>query len=163
MSTRSTPVDTGLDAAHVVISVLAADGHRFEWLAGGDAASQAPVTSADWTVDSDAPGPRDAFEPTWPSALGASRTTISLRAARVDTVIWATGFVRRYPWLRVPVFDEHGEIRHRAGVTPVPGLFVLGMHFQRSRKSAFIDGVGDDAALLAETIANHAAFAAAAS
>jgi serine phosphatase RsbU (regulator of sigma subunit)/integral membrane sensor domain MASE1 len=54
----SAAVRARLDAAHVVISVLAADGHRFERLAGGDAAAQGPLTSADWTVDSDAPGPR---------------------------------------------------------------------------------------------------------
>jgi len=54
----SAAVRARLDAAHVVISVLAADGHRFEPLAGGDAAVQAAVMSAEWTVDSDAPGPR---------------------------------------------------------------------------------------------------------
>jgi serine phosphatase RsbU (regulator of sigma subunit)/integral membrane sensor domain MASE1 len=54
----SAAVRARLDAAHVVISVLAAGGHRFERLAGGHAAEQAPVTSADWTVGSDAPGPR---------------------------------------------------------------------------------------------------------
>jgi serine phosphatase RsbU (regulator of sigma subunit)/integral membrane sensor domain MASE1 len=45
-----------LDAAHVVISVLAADGRRFEPLTGGD--EQAAAMSAEWTIDSDAPGPR---------------------------------------------------------------------------------------------------------
>jgi serine phosphatase RsbU (regulator of sigma subunit)/integral membrane sensor domain MASE1 len=53
-----------LDAAHVVISVLAADGRRFEPLAGGDAAAQVAVHSAEWTVDSDAPGPRAVRERT---------------------------------------------------------------------------------------------------
>jgi putative flavoprotein involved in K+ transport len=38
------------------------------------------------------------------------------------------------------------------GVTPVPGLFVLGMNFQRCRNSAYIDGVGADAAELGELI-----------
>ena len=51
-------VQTRLDAAQVVISVLAADGRRFEPLAGGDAATQVAIMSAEWTVDSDAPGPR---------------------------------------------------------------------------------------------------------
>jgi putative flavoprotein involved in K+ transport len=105
---------------------------------------------------------REAFEPTWPSALGAKKTTIDLRGAGIETVIWATGFVRRYPWLKVPVVDEHGEIRHRDGITAVPGLFVLGIHFQRSRKSAFIDGVGGDAAFLADRIVSRTAFDAAA-
>ena len=41
-----------------MISVLAADGRRFEPLAGGDAAARVAVMSAEWTVDSDAPGPR---------------------------------------------------------------------------------------------------------
>jgi integral membrane sensor domain MASE1/GAF domain-containing protein len=54
----SAAVSARLDAAHVVISMLAADGRRFEPLAGGDAAAQAAVRSAEWTVDSDAPGPR---------------------------------------------------------------------------------------------------------
>jgi putative flavoprotein involved in K+ transport len=96
--------------------------------------------------------PREPFEPTWPSVLCTTKTTIDLRAAGIETVLWATGFTRRYPWLRVPVFDEQGDIRHHGGITPVPGLFVLGMHFQRSRKSAFIDGVGADAAFVSDWI-----------
>ena len=54
----SAAVRARLDAAHVVISVLTADGRRFEPLAGGDAAAQVAVMSAEWTVDSDPPGPR---------------------------------------------------------------------------------------------------------
>ena len=101
-------------------------------------------------------GERERFEPTWRSALDATRATVDLRAAGIASVLWATGFTRRYPWLKVPVLDDRGEIRHRGGITPVPGLFVLGMHFQRRRKSAFIDGVGDDAAFLADRIACRA-------
>jgi putative flavoprotein involved in K+ transport len=100
--------------------------------------------------------PPEPFEPTWTSALGVTKTSIDLRAAGIDTVIWATGFRRRYPWLHVPALDQRGEIVHRDGITPVPGLFVLGLHFQRRRNSAFIDGVGDDAAFLADLIAGRA-------
>ncbi len=66
----SAAVRARLDAAHVVISVLAADGRRFEPLAGGDAAAQVAVMSAEWTIDSDAPGPRAVRERTlctWPT------------------------------------------------------------------------------------------------
>lgn len=100
--------------------------------------------------------PPEPFEPTWTSALGVTKTSIDLRAAGIDTVIWATGFRRRYPWLHVPALDQRGEIVHRDGITPVSGLFVLGLHFQRRRNSAFIDGVGDDAAFLADLIAGRA-------
>ena len=96
--------------------------------------------------------PAEPFEPTWTSAIDVEAATVDLRAAGIETVLWATGFRRQYPWLQLPLFDEHGEIRHRGGVTPVPGVFVLGMHFQRRRKSAFIDGVGDDAAFVADRI-----------
>jgi len=54
----SAAVRARLGAAHVVISVLAADGRRFEPLAGGDAEVQVAVMSAERTIDSDAPGPR---------------------------------------------------------------------------------------------------------
>jgi serine phosphatase RsbU (regulator of sigma subunit)/integral membrane sensor domain MASE1 len=53
----SAAVRARLDATHAVISVLAADGRRFQPLAGDAAAPQA-VMSAEWTIDSDAPGPR---------------------------------------------------------------------------------------------------------
>jgi putative flavoprotein involved in K+ transport len=102
-------------------------------------------------------GAPESFEPTWPSALGVTERTIDLKADGIDTVIWATGFRRQYPWLKAPVFDERGDIRQRGGITPVPGLYVLGMHFQRRRKSAFIDGVGDDAAFLADRIVSRTA------
>jgi integral membrane sensor domain MASE1/GAF domain-containing protein len=54
----SAAVRARLDAAQVVISVLAADGLRFEPLVGGDAAAQVAITPAEQTIDSDAPGPR---------------------------------------------------------------------------------------------------------
>ena len=106
--------------------------------------------------------PPEPIEPTWTAALGVTETTLNLRAEGINSVLWATGFRRRYPWLNVPVFDQRGEIIHKSGITPAQGLFVLGIHFQRRRKSAFIDGVGDDAAFLADFIAEPSAVEAAA-
>jgi len=77
---------------------------------------------------------------------------IDLEAEGIRTVLWATGYRREYPWLRIPVFDPHGDIRHRGGVTEVPGLYVLGMLHQRSRNSSFLDGAGADALVLARQI-----------
>jgi len=91
------------------------------------------------------------FEPTWPLAVGA-RPSLDLQAAGIATVIWATGYRRAYPWLRVPVLDAGGEILHDGGVTPVSGLYVLGLNFQRRRNSSFLDGVGSDAFELADHI-----------
>ena len=71
-------------------------------------------------------------------------------------MLWATGFRRSYPWLRVPVLDARGEIRQRRGATPVPGLYVLGQRFQHVRSSHFIYGVGRDAAFVADHILERA-------
>jgi putative flavoprotein involved in K+ transport len=73
--------------------------------------------------------------------------------AGVRTVLWATGYRRAYPWLEVPVLDAAGELVHREGVTAAPGLFALGLRFQRTRKSHLIGGAGDDAARIADAIA----------
>lgn len=102
-----------------------------------------------------APEP-EPFEPTWPSAFDVRPERLDLRAEGIAAVVWATGFRRRYPWLALPVLDAKGEIRHRGGIAALPGLYVLGLHFQRRRNSAFIDGVGDDARVLAEDIVRRA-------
>jgi putative flavoprotein involved in K+ transport len=82
-------------------------------------------------------------------------SAIDLRAADVRTVLWATGYRRSYPWLRLPVLDARGEIRHDGGITAEPGLYVLGLQFLRRRKSSWLDGVGDDARALADHLARR--------
>jgi putative flavoprotein involved in K+ transport len=96
--------------------------------------------------------PAKPFGPTWPLASDAP-LALNLKDAGIETIIWATGYRRAYPWLRVPVLDSRGEIRHQGGITPEAGLYVLGLNFQRRRNSSFIDGVGDDAAVIARAIA----------
>jgi putative flavoprotein involved in K+ transport len=93
------------------------------------------------------------FVPSW-SLSDHGTPDLDLRHERISTVIWATGYRRAYPWLRVPVLDHNGEIAHTAGVTPCRGVYVLGMNFQRRRNSSFIDGVGSDAEYLAQRIAS---------
>jgi putative flavoprotein involved in K+ transport len=99
-------------------------------------------------------GDPEPFEPIWPMFLDAP-AVLDLQAERITSVVWATGYRRVYPWLHVPVLDRRGSIAHRAGVTASPGLYVLGMQFQRRRNSNFIDGVGKDARYLAGELAGH--------
>jgi putative flavoprotein involved in K+ transport len=86
-----------------------------------------------------------------------SPTALDLEAEGIGSVVWATGYRRDYRWLQVPVLDSAGEIIHRGGVTPAPGLFVLGLRLMRRRRSNLIGGVGQDAAELAEEILDHLA------
>jgi putative flavoprotein involved in K+ transport len=103
-------------------------------------------------------GPVESFRPV---SAPRSPLAIDLKAENISTVIWATGFRRRYPWLHVPVLDEHGEIRHAGGVTPDPGLYVLGLRFQRSKGSNIIDGAGADAQVICRHLAERRRAAAA--
>ena len=67
----------------------------------------------------------------------------------VDAVIWATGYRPDYSWIDLPILDSNGRLRHRRGVTDVPGLYFLGLTWQQTRGSALIGWVKDDAAFLA--------------
>ena len=70
----------------------------------------------------------------------------------VDAVIWATGYRPDYSWIDGPVFDEHGRLKHRRGITNVPGLYFLGLTWQHTRGSALIGWGKDDAEFIAEQI-----------
>lgn len=96
-------------------------------------------------------------EPIGSIGVPAAPASLDLRVEGIRTVLWATGYRRRYPWLRLPVLDARGEIRHSGGITAEPGLYVLGLHFLRRRKSSFLDGVGTDARDLADHLGRHLA------
>ena len=89
------------------------------------------------------------FEPTKVSENPV--LTLDLARHGIKTIIWATGYRADYSWLKVPVFDHKGRIRHDGGVVDAPGMYVMGLPFLRRRKSSFIDGAGDDA----RDLANH--------
>lgn len=89
-------------------------------------------------------------DPPPPCRPDAPIERLDLGRRGIRTVVWATGHRRRYPWLRVPVLDAAGEIAQVRGVTSRPGLYVLGQRFQHFRSSDFIDGVGRDAAMVAD-------------
>jgi putative flavoprotein involved in K+ transport len=88
-----------------------------------------------------------------PTVVGPAPTALDLRS--VGTVVWATGYAPRYPWLDPGLLDGRGAVRHDGGVLPEPGMYVLGLPFTRRRKSTFLDGFGPDAEELAAHLAAH--------
>jgi putative flavoprotein involved in K+ transport len=70
----------------------------------------------------------------------------------VDAVIWATGYRPDYSWIDLPVTDRAGAVRHRRGVTDVPGLYFLGLTWQHTRGSALLGWVKEDAEFIAGQI-----------
>jgi putative flavoprotein involved in K+ transport len=90
-----------------------------------------------------------AFEPPQLSELDLAATGIS-------TVIWATGYRPGFSWIDLPIFDEQGFPRHRRGVSEVPGLFFLGLHWQHTVASATLFGPSIDGAYLVEQMGRDA-------
>jgi putative flavoprotein involved in K+ transport len=80
---------------------------------------------------------------------------LDLKRGDIQTIIWATGYRPDYSWLGVPVLDRKGFIVHDGGVVSSPGLYLMGMQFLRRRKSALIDGAGDDARDLSAHLASY--------
>jgi putative flavoprotein involved in K+ transport len=126
-------------------------------LARGDAAYTAFLDAADTYARCagldlpEEPGARVA-EPD-PSCVIEPVRYLNFRDADVATVIWATGYALDFGWVDIPVFDQSGTPIHRRGVTDVPGLYFLGLQWLSRMESALINGVGYDAAYLADHIA----------
>ena len=81
-----------------------------------------------------------------------------LALSGVGAVLFAGGFRPDYgsmaPW--PDAFDNLGFPVHQDGAsTVVDGLYFVGVHFLRKRKSSLFYGVGEDAALVAGTIAER--------
>jgi putative flavoprotein involved in K+ transport len=82
------------------------------------------------------------YEPVWrPYGYHGSRLT----AADLAGVVWATGFTRDYGWLHAPAFDGAGHPQHERGVTPVPGLYFLGLPWLHTWGSGRFAGIERDA------------------
>jgi putative flavoprotein involved in K+ transport len=80
--------------------------------------------------------------------------SLNLASGAIRTIIWATGFRPDYAWLEVPVLDRKGRVRHDGGVVDSAGMYLMGTQFMRRRKSALIDGAGDDARDLSAHLAD---------
>jgi putative flavoprotein involved in K+ transport len=84
-----------------------------------------------------------------------SPSELDLDLAGVGSVVWATGFGGDLRYLGVPVIDERDEPVHERGVSNVPGIYFLGFPWLSSRKSGIILGVDEDAAFIADRVAER--------
>jgi putative flavoprotein involved in K+ transport len=88
------------------------------------------------------------FDPAAPERLAADGFGI---------ILHTSGFRPDYvSWMHVDAFDGLGFPVHDDGASSaVPGLYFCGVHFLRKRKSSLLMGVGEDAAITAEAIAER--------
>ncbi|HYM83388.1 MAG TPA: NAD(P)-binding domain-containing protein [Candidatus Dormibacteraeota bacterium] len=75
--------------------------------------------------------------------------SLDLRAAGVSTIIWTSGYRLDHGWIDGLPRDAQGFPVHDRGVSPVPGLYFLGLPWQYTQGSATLMGVGADGRYLA--------------
>jgi putative flavoprotein involved in K+ transport len=153
------------DGAVLLGRLEAADGRRLRFaddLAANTAFADAASASSKRAVDAfvarhgiDAPPPEPdrADEPA--AAYENGPTELDLKAEGIATVVWATGFTGSFGWLPPSALDADGQPLHRQGVSPLPGLYFVGLPWLTRRKSGVVYGAGDDAERVAELVASE--------
>jgi putative flavoprotein involved in K+ transport len=75
------------------------------------------------------------------------------RVLQTEGIMWATGFHPNYNWINLSIFDEQGYPRHTRGIVrDAPGLYFVGLLFQKALSSSLLGGVGEDAEYIAKQI-----------
>jgi putative flavoprotein involved in K+ transport len=83
------------------------------------------------------------------------RAELDIAQEGISTVIWTSGYRPSYGWVHFPVFDDMGFPVQVDGRSAVPGLYFMGVHFQRKAQSAVLYGVGEDAEVVARHIVDN--------
>jgi putative flavoprotein involved in K+ transport len=85
----------------------------------------------------------------------AAPTQLKLRAQRINTVVWASGFRHDFSWVHAPVFDAFGYPVQQNAQTAVAGLHFLGLNYVDRRASGILYGAAQDAEQMSEVISSH--------
>ncbi|NJL19927.1 MAG: MSMEG_0569 family flavin-dependent oxidoreductase [Leptolyngbyaceae cyanobacterium SM1_3_5] len=72
--------------------------------------------------------------------------------ANISAVVWCTGYKSDFSWIEIPVFDGKGYPGHDRGVTPISGLYFLGLPWLHTWGSGRFSGIASDASYLADYI-----------
>lgn len=70
---------------------------------------------------------------------------IDLREEGIGCVIYGTGYRSDFSWIDLPVMDERGYPRYERGVSEIPGLYFVGLHWMYTWGSGLFYQVGEDA------------------
>jgi putative flavoprotein involved in K+ transport len=99
------------------------------------------------------------YRPAW--VPSGERPQLDFRTAGIKSVVWCIGFRNDYTWVDLPVFTGRGHPFHMRGVTPVAGVYFLGLPWLYTWGSGRFSGIARDAEFLAEHIKARRGFAAA--
>jgi putative flavoprotein involved in K+ transport len=83
---------------------------------------------------------------------------LNLEEEGASSVVWASGYLCDFSWIKLPLFDANGDPIHMRGVTTRAGLFFLGLRRTYSIGSALVAGAVNDAVYIADRIAADRVF-----
>ncbi|SAL35800.1 FAD dependent oxidoreductase [Caballeronia sordidicola] len=93
------------------------------------------------------------YEPIWSPA--EERTTLDLQASGIGSVVWCIGFTPDFSWLDAPIFNGRGYPAHTRGVTPVDGIYFVGLPWLHTWGSGRFSGVARDAEYVVNKVAAY--------
>lgn len=117
-----------------------------------DQVSESIKTSIDSFIAKQAiVAPQEArYRPVWTPP--SERPELDYRAAGIKSVVWCIGFRTDYGWIDLPLFNGRGQPRHARGVSPIPGVYFLGLPWLYTWGSGRFSGVARDAEYVAQHI-----------
>lgn len=101
-------------------------------------------------IDAPAAAP---FAPLW--TVTTDRTRLDLQTSNITSVVWSTGFRADFSLVDIPVFTGSGYPSHYRGITPVPGLYFLGLGWLWTWGSGRFSGIAEDSSHVVEQIARR--------
>jgi putative flavoprotein involved in K+ transport len=93
------------------------------------------------------------YTPPWSPEI--EPTSLDLVEHNISAIVWSMGFRSDFSFIEAPIFDERGYPAHTRGVTPIDGLYFLGLPWLHSWGSGRFAGVGRDAEFLADRISTR--------
>jgi putative flavoprotein involved in K+ transport len=144
--------DVDIDGEHVTFSASVAENLAFAEVA----ASRLKAMADDFITRQgiDAPEPEPDIGAGQPEPV-TSITELDLAAADVTSIIWCSGFTGDLSWVRLPVTDPDGGLRHDGCTSPVPGLWYVGFPWLTRRRSGILNGFPVDAAEIVDGVVRH--------
>jgi len=94
-------------------------------------------------------------DPVKAASFASDSTSLKLKEYNITSIIWATGFVGDFSYLKLPVFNGNGMLSHNNGISEINELYFLGLPWLRKRKSGIILGIEEDAIFITKQILEH--------
>jgi putative flavoprotein involved in K+ transport len=131
---------------------LICDDDLAQCLDQADQVSESIKTSIDGFIAKQGiSAPQEArYRPVWTPPF--ERVELDFRSAAIKSIVWCIGFRADYGWIDLPVFNGRGQPAHVRGVTPLPGIYFLGLPWLYTWGSGRFSGIARDAGYLAEHI-----------